>query len=82
LDIETLIGTWIRNKKEDKDVLNHILVCLYSNERMPTPVSRLALRLLDKEKMARHIREYFNGKDPRWLGEMYIEALEAQCSAN
>lgn len=78
-----------RRFKDDSDVANHLAVLMTSNLLHPTPLARLAMRLLDKTMMERHLREYFtiaplNGwafnnrrsaQNPTFLGNAYIEVL-------
>ena len=61
LDLETVIGTIIRVfKKNDTDVLNHLIISRYMIMKYPTPWSYI-VRLINKQiPMRKHMEYYFN----------------------
>lgn len=89
LDLETLAGTLFWNwgrSEHDSDNTNHIALLKASNEVMPTFVSKLALKLLNKEKAILKLKHYWDvqgfslepNKDPGQLGDWIIKWLEKQ----
>ncbi len=63
-DTITLIGGLVRNKNDDNDVLNHCIVSVNASVNLPTPVSRLANKLTDWDKMEDKLNKYFDDTEP------------------
>lgn len=53
---DVLFTRFIRN---DSDVANHLAIVLTANEKCPTLISKLALKLMDTNKMRKWLAEYF-----------------------
>ena len=61
LDLHILIDTLIVNKSDDDDSINYFGRLAVSRNHVPTPVSWLALKLLDREHLKSLIRKYWGG---------------------
>lgn len=60
-DIHLLLSTLVVNAEPVKkdDVINHTLKLIISKDRLPTPISWLALKLLNKEKLIEKLKVYW-----------------------
>lgn len=86
LDLEFLLGSlvWNNFREGDSDIINHLCLLKASNEVMPTFVSKLALKILDKPMAIRKLKHYWDfpghspepEKDPNYLGHIMITWLE------
>ena len=64
-DLETLVGTLVKNKSEDNIHRNHILILHHGKKVMTTPIMWLARKLYDKDNAReRNNRHYQHGSYP------------------
>lgn len=63
-DLQTLVGGLIRNKNDDKDVLNHCIISVNATVNYPTPIIYLANRLTNWDLMAEKMERYFDPTEP------------------
>lgn len=89
LDLETLVGTAIWNRRggsPNNDIPQHLAVLKASNEVSPSITSKLALKWLNKDLAVLKCKEYYDfpgysaepEKDQVPIGEAIIEWLNAQ----
>ena len=61
LDIHMLFNTILVNTEDDYDQINYAMKLIISREHVPTPVSYLSLKLLNREHLIKNIKGYWNG---------------------
>jgi hypothetical protein len=75
-DLHMLISTVIRRLTFDKDPINYTGRLIVSQERLPTPISRLTWALCDKVKLRKEIRGYWCGwRDSCEMEQMSVNRL-------
>lgn len=61
MDLHLLINTLYVNRKEDDDIQAFMIKFLIAQEYFPTPLSYLAAKLLDKQRVYGKIKSYWSG---------------------
>jgi hypothetical protein len=61
LDIHMLLNTLLVNREDDPDQINYAMKLIISREHVPTPISKLSLKLLNKEHLLKNIKAYWTG---------------------
>ena len=62
LDLHLLIDTVIVNKSDNEDAINYLLRLLVSRDYVPTPISKLCVKLLNKDHLAKLLEKYWTGR--------------------
>ena len=62
LDLHLVIDTILENVEEEDDAFNYAGRLFVSRDYVPTPISWLALKILDREELIREVDQYFCAK--------------------
>jgi len=74
LDLFLIIDVLVWDKKDtekDDDIINHTSMLLYSQLQLPTPASKLAARLSNRNNMMEKLKSYWCG----WRNSCYFTKL-------
>jgi len=85
LDLELMVNAIIKNwwKKEDSDVLNHVVSSIYANKVMPTMVSRFTNKYINSSRhLDKKMYQYFNRPgEPAFLYHLYKPLMKSNFGA-